>query len=420
MIVSRPAWLARAASVVVTGACLVSAPGGSAIAQGESVATGVRPGWLPREFQWSNMTAAQRATAMTTLERLEGLLLRIPGLAKPHGFEIVPQFAGGYRPLGPDDVPLPNGVVRYNVGLMMFAPSKQVAGEGRVCVSMIVNDGPLAATHRDSRGRQIYIEAARGAPMPPATQVYGGLSTNAGERSSVSALFTSGSSLPWTSVTREEFVDALIVDVEGKDGAKKAELQAKLAKTPYQEWTEGTTQRKRDRDETIAQARQVQSPAEVEKLRQTLEASEREVTERLRKDDGATRERFAEARTGLDGYGTELRASLAAMTPEERKMPAYVDNALSAGPMVAGYRLSQDAAPPAWRVLTPNWEFWRAHRAPVEVHSIEVHMGGGGTCLTPAIQRALRQAFERLDWRVVHALLEEPRQALSATQPQRR
>lgn len=386
---------------------LASTLGAPALAQ-PSRTTTTRPGWLPREQQWRNVTPAQRATAMATLERFEQLLLQIPGLASPDGFEIVPQFAGGYRTLGPNDEPFPNAIVRYSVGLMMFAPSRKVAGEGRVCLTVVVNEQPPPPKHRDSRGRQIYIEGDRGKPVPHATQVYGELLDMPGERSFADVLFTANGLNRWKPVTREEFVDALIVDVEGKDGAKMAESQAAFAKTPYQEWMEGAAQRKREREETITQARQFQSAAEVEKLRQTLEATEREVTEQLRKDDDATRERFAEARAGIAGYGADLRATLAKMSPAERTMPAYVNNALTEGPLVGGYRLTTDEAPPAWRVLTPNWDFWRSGRSPVEVRSIRVGIGISGTCLRPAIQRTLLDAFARLDWAAFRALLDDP------------
>jgi len=80
-------------------------------AQRAAPAGAARPGWLPPEQQWADwMTAAQRTTAMGVLRRIEQILLQVPELANPDGFEIVPQFAGGYRLLGPDDVPLPNAL----------------------------------------------------------------------------------------------------------------------------------------------------------------------------------------------------------------------------------------------------------------------------------------------------------------------
>ena len=97
-------------------------------------------------------------------------------------------------------------------------------------------------------------------------------------------------------------------------------VAASLAKTPYEEWMEGAAQRKRDRDQTLAQARQFQSAAEVEKLRQTLEATERDVTEQLRKGDESTRARFAEARARVGGFGADLRATLSTAIVSTREV----------------------------------------------------------------------------------------------------
>lgn len=368
-----------------------------------------RGNWLPREVQWPRSgTPAERATAMATLERFEQMLRGVPGLARPNGFEILPQFAGGHRPLGQGATPIPNGVMRYSLGLTMFSPSRAQA-EGRACIQFVVNDDAPPAAHRDGTGREFYVEGDRGPTIAGATQVLGGLDAAQGARSGVAVLFTANGALPWRQPTREEFVNALIFEAEGKDGATSDELKAKLAKTPYEEWVEGAAQRKRERDETIAQARSLQGAAQAQKLKEQLESMERDVTERLKKEDGAVQERFAAARGMVDKAGADLRATLAAMTPAERRMPAVVNNALTEGPLVGGYRLTSSDAPPAWRVLTPQYEFWRARRSPVEVRSIRVSIGLSGTCLKPEIQVALRDAFARMDWAAIRAMADAPR-----------
>src|SRR5262245_5636695 len=76
-------------------------------------ATGARPGWLPREVQWQgNVGAADRTAAMATLTQIEQLLLQIPGLAAPRGFEILPQMVGGVRPKDADGKLIGGGAVR--------------------------------------------------------------------------------------------------------------------------------------------------------------------------------------------------------------------------------------------------------------------------------------------------------------------
>lgn len=400
---SRGAWRFWLAGAVLLGSAMHDA--GAQGAQGGQV----QSAWLAREVQWPRGgTPAERATAMATLDRFEQMLRRVPGLARPDGFEIVPQFAGGHRPLGQGATPIANGVLRYNLGLMMFSPSRAQA-EGRVCISFIVNDDAPQAAHRDATGREFYIEGDRGRAVSGATQVLGGLDDRQNERSGVDVVFTANGALPWRQPTREEFINALIFEAEGRDGTTSAERKAVFAKTPYEEWVEGAAQRQRDRDETVAQTRALQGAAQAQKVKEQLEAMEREVTERLRREDGSVRERFAAARGMVHKAGADLRAALAAMTPAERRMPALVNNALTEGPMVAGYRLTTNDAPPAWRVLSPQYEFWRARRSPVEVRSIRVSIGLSGTCLQPAIQRALRDAFARMDWAAIRGMADAPR-----------
>ena len=96
------------------------------------------------------------------------------------------------------------------------------------------------------------------------------------------------------------------------------------------------------------------------------------------------------------------------MTPAERAMPAYINNALDQGPVATGWRLTTNEAPPAGRVLTPNFEFWRTRRSPVDVHSLNVQFSISGTCLAPNIQQALWRAYHSLDWAALRALVEHP------------
>jgi len=365
-----------------------------------------RHGWLPPRTQWADdMTPAQRAAAMTVLREIERIVQRIPGLANPDGFEIEPAFAGGYRLLGPDDTQLPNAILRYNYGLAFYAPTKAIAGEGAACLGLVVNDNPPRAAHVGERGLQIYIEGDRGKPVPHATAVLGELLDVPGEPSGVDVFFISAGQLPWRQITREELFNTLLH--EQQPGA--TELQDALQKTPYQEWIEQAGERTKSREDALKEAAKTSPAAEVEKMRQTLESVERETTELLRKNEAADRERFTEARASLTGISDSLRVSLGRMTPAERAMPAYVNNALREGPRAMGYVLTADTMPPAWRLLTPNWAFWRARRSPVEVHSIRVSISIGLTCKKPEIQRALLQAFRNLDWAAINRLLDAPR-----------
>jgi len=370
--------------------------------------TSARPGWLPPITQWADdMSAAQRATAMTVLREFERIILQVPELANPDGFEIEPAFSGGYRLLGPDDTQMQNSLIRYNYGLRFYAPTKAIAGEGSSCLSFVVNDNPPREQHRGKGGIRIWDEGDRGKPVPYATLVLGELWDVPREPSSIGVIFVSAGELPWRQVTREELINTLLEEQE----PVAAEVDQALQKTPYQEWMEGAEERRKIRAQTLREAANYQTPAEVAALRKMLETTELEVTEQLRKDEASHRERNVEARASVTGIGADLRATLAAMSPAERSMPAFVTaaNVLRDAPRAMGYAFTPDTLPPAHRLLTPNWTFWQPRRSPVEVRSIGVSIGIALTCLKPEIQHALLETFRKVDWAAINHLLDQPR-----------
>jgi hypothetical protein len=407
----------RGVVCVIAAAATITMPAAGA-AQREQAASLPLPGWLPREVRpIDGITASQRVAAMATLEKIERILQQVPELARPDGFEILPVILGGARQHGPGQKTMPGSVVEYILTLVIYAPTR-AAGGGCGCISVRVNP-TVSGRMYDAQGRDIYIEAERGKPssrpeisdvrVPHATQVYGELWNVPRERSFVDVLFVTAGELPWRQVTREEFYQASLLELEGANGERQADVSASFAKTRYQEWSEGATERRKTREQVLIEAAKFQTPAEVEKLRQTLETTEREVTDQLKKSEADDRERNQNALVALHGPGDSMRAELERMSPTERAMPAYINNALSEGPIATGWRLTSDPAPPAWRVLMPNYDFWRARSSPVEVRSINVHIGVGGTGLRPNVHRALWQTFQQLDWGAINALLETPR-----------
>jgi len=396
----------------------------------QAAAAQAERGWLPRQVgRFAELTSGQRAEAVATLEKIERLLLAVPELAKPDGFEIRLSMGGGTRQVGPDGRALPHSVVEYGLTLYFFAPSKAVAGEGCGCITVVVNQ-TASGTLRDAQGRSIYIEGARamaprGTPaevaatlwqVPSATQVYGELWDFArdiregrGERSVVDVWFVGAGELPWLPVSRETFYEASLIELEGADGNKLAEFRAGLEKTPYQQWMAEAEERRSNRELALREAAKYQPAAEVEKLRKTLEDTEREVTERLRASEAGDRDRNQEGLAAANARRDAFRIELGRMTPEERRMPAYIDNALDVGPIATGWRITSNPNPPAWRVLTPNLDFYRARRSPAEVRSIAIQISIGGTGLRPNVRRALLQTFRTLDWPALNQLLEAPR-----------
>jgi hypothetical protein len=389
-----------------------------------------RPGWLPRDERPINgLTAAQRAGAIATLDRIERLLRQVPELANPDGFEILPVILGGAVQDSPGAMPMAGSVAEYILRLQFFVPSKAESGEGCGCIEVRVNQTQSARMY-DAQGRHIYIEAPRamqprGTPeqiagtlwqVPQATQVYGELwepsrdiREGRPERSIVDVLFVGAGELPWKPVTREAFYDATLLEIEGTGGERLAEFRASLEKTRYEQWMEGAEERRRNREQTLSELAKHQSAAEVEKMRELLETTEREVTEQMRRNEAGDRERNAEALAASFGHRDSLRAELERMSPAERSMPTYIGGPPGAGPRATGWELTNDSTPPAWRVLTPNYDFWRARRSPVDVRSINVHIGIAGTGLDPNVRNALLQTFRKLDWAAFNQLLDAPR-----------
>lgn len=389
------------ARLALVGAALLTAMS-SAGAQSAS-----RPGWLPRQVNIRSVTPAQRATAIARLEAVERLLLKVPGLAEPKGFEILPKFHGGSRQIGPSDTPLPNSVVEYTLTLMFFAPSKKIAGEGCDCLWVTINRQAPSGL-RDATGRTIYIETERGAPVPPALQVYRALSE---ERitSSTSLLFASADALPWTIVSRQEAYDAVRFDWEGVHGEKMAEFRASLSKSRYQVWMEGAEERNKQREQTVATAARIRGAAEADEFQRSIEKTDREVTEQLKADESEDRERNQATLAASYSRTKALATELAAMTAAERAMPALVDYALTEGPIATGWRMTSVDTPKSWRLLAPNYDFWRARASVVEVRNVEVTIAASGTGLSPAVHPVLLQAFRTLDWAGFNRLLAEPR-----------
>jgi hypothetical protein len=410
---SLPFAACRVTRISLMAICLSQAGVRTADAQDRSNQPTPRPGWLPREVNiGGGLTAAQRATAIARLEAIERVFQQIPELAHPDGFEIRPQYYGGDRMRGPGDVEMPGNVVAYALRLAFFAPSKAIAGEGCVCIEAWVNFAAVTSAGlpiRDEQGRSIYIEPVRGDPLPHATQVYDRLSPT--ERSFVTVLLTSGGELPWTTVSREEYYNAIIFANEGKDGEKLAPYRKSLETTPYQQWLEGAPKRKSDREQMFAGllAAKIQTAAEIAETRKELEATEREVTERLEASNDADRERNQQALSASFTYANDIRAELAAMTAAERSMPAWIDLARSDGPNATGFRVTDRDSPTTWRVLTPRLDFWRARKSPVEVRGISLQFSASGTGQVPAVHNALWKAYTNLDWAALNRMLDTPR-----------
>jgi hypothetical protein len=382
---------------------LLAAPVARSAAQQRTVSP--RTGWLPRVIadHAPQLSASERAAALATLEQIERIMLAVPELAYPSGFQVVPHFS-----LGDTRLPGTNTVVSYRYSLMFFVPAQSSAAASCECLSVVVNFPPTTSAgmpYHDERGREIYIEPPRSELLPGATQVYDRLSPNA--RSSVTVLFTQRGELPWSTVTREEFYRAVIYDVEGNDGARLADYRKSLETTPYQQWLVEATRRRQEREQLLKALAPTQSAAELAQTRRTMEENDRQVGESLKATEA--RDRAANERARAELYTDKVRAELGSMTPAERSAPASIDFTAKDGPFATGWRIASGDARSNWRVLTPNLDFWRARGSRADRRGIAVRLVASGAGEIPAVHRALWQTYQKLDWNAIHRLLERPR-----------
>lgn len=398
---------------------------GVAIVGAQSQQPPPREGWQPVRIAFSGpMTTANKEAATAKLQALLRVLQQVPELAEPRTFVVSPLFQGGPRRLGFGDVEDRANVFEYRLTLELCDPRFD---EGSRCGSIEVDvnflNPPGNLPIHDAQGRAIYVEATRGdsyrapdtgrtfsrEPLPLATETYFKLSPT--QRSWVTVIFTADRDLPWKPVTREEYYNAVVFDLEGKNGSKLAEFRKANETSAYQQWLAGADQRRKERQETLAALKAIQSPAEIEKLRKTLEDSERETGEQLKKADAADPNANKAALAASTSYQDGIRLELARMTPAERRMPALVDGALREGMSATGHTMADRDGPTVQRVLTPNLEFWRARKSPVEARGISVHISAsaGGGPPPPAVHNALWQTWKKLDWAAINRLVDHTR-----------
>ncbi|MGH7467912.1 MAG: hypothetical protein ACRENP_07980 [Longimicrobiales bacterium] len=340
------------------------------------------------------------------------MLLQIPELARPVGFEIYPKFGFGGKILHPDETQRASDVQAHSIELMVAAPTWAIAGEGRDCIHISFNrplEGEAGSSlWTDEQKRRIYTDQKRGKPMRFATEVYGSFHESADEPGNVNVLLTSGGELPWRNITRDEYYDSVIFWGIGKGGARLAEYRRQLQKTPYQEWLDGAAKRKQERDDLFKTLAGSVPAAELAQMRKAAEDTEREVGESLKKsepdDRAANQKAWAESAWMSDSINAERRRQ----TPAQLRLPALTggdDDRLSA----SGRWLTDRDAPDVIRILTPNYDFWRARRSTTEVRSIEVQFQGIGTCAYPAVKKAFWAAYQKLDWDTINRMLDVPR-----------
>ncbi len=368
-------------------------------------------GWLPRTVNMGpNLTGANRAAAIARLESIERLLKQVPELAHPEGFEIRPFFNGTRSRFGLNQSDHADYAVEYIYRITFFVPklAPDVAATGTILFAVNANENMGHGDLVDSRGGIIFLEQQRRWPLIPFSVATYGVSASgtlqAGEDFSLWAWFTPGGELPWRAVSREDYYNGLIASSEGKNGEQRAAFEKLTEKTPYQRWLDEAPKRKADREQILKTLEQVQPPGDVAKLRKEMEDAERDAGEQFKKTENDDRERDKSMFKPTD----DMRAELNRMTPAQRKLPAISD----ADPARTEWRAtgssmreSDTVTATVSRVLTPNYDFWRARNSLAEVRTINVYFEATSI---PPVRNAVYQALKKFDWRALAALVDQP------------
>ena len=367
--------------------------------------------WLPRYVDMStgsNITGANRTAAIPPLEAIERLVKQVPELAHPDGFEIGSSFTAATKRRGPNDSVHPEYVTEYRLHVAFYYPKRVPMTDPNADILFVVNADDNAAGWLDAQGRHVIVEEGRWPKWPYSIVTYGSSPSGtlqAGEIFQATAWFTVGGEFPWIPMSREDYYNAVILSAEGKNGEKRAAFKKATEKTGYERWLEEAPKRKQEREEVTKGIAQV-APAEAAKLRAELEKAEREAGENFKKSEGEDRERAKTAFKSTD----DMRAELNRMTPAQRKLPAIIDNDPSTRTewMATGasMRDRDTVSQTVHRVFTPNYDFWRARKSPVEVRTIAVHIQASDA--HPPVLSAIWQTHKKFDWKALAALVDQP------------
>jgi hypothetical protein len=327
-----------------------------------TVLPGEQQGLGPRGVSSGSASLPGHAEDRREIERVLGVaeqLVLKTVYGSPRGYFAFPHF----------NYDLPANRTRlgaYSFAYAMFCPTRAaVGGDGQGGVEITFNPYPQLWSESDrpmldERGDRIYTERIRKPAQFGSTFTYGDFDDvqDVGLR----VLFTAGGESPTLPVTREEYLRALIFTVIGPASKK----------TPYQEFMEQAPARKQARDEMLIVLKD--DPAKAAKLVQDLEKAEREQAEQFKKLEGAP-----------NPLVDQLRARIAAMTPAERAMPAFV----------SGNDFVPSTSPLAQAIVRENPAFYRARRSPAEPRAVLVRIPQS---TYKELETERRQMFREFDW----------------------
>jgi hypothetical protein len=198
-------------------------------------------------------------------------------------------------------------------------------------------------------------------------------------------------------VTRERFQRAKAAFFEAFRSSVPRE-------TPYDRWMAEAPRRKADREGLRATL----PPAQAAALLKTLEDAERDATASLKAADAADRAENARLIEVYTRPVERARAQLAAMGPADRVAPAWIERRAEppgVNPFPGDLApLVTPETPLAARVVVPRLEMYQGQRSRMNPRVIQVQLII--SCQAPAVQRAMFQAYRKLDWAALARLVE--------------
>jgi hypothetical protein len=335
--------------------------------------------WRPRmTFTTFSPAAAGRVSLEASLRAAEAIA-RKTAYAQPRGFTVTPGWTYGDEPKA--------GQLREFAFSAIISRNCRRYDESGADIVIIFNPHPRRWSPNGSESESgHFIERYHSEPLFGSSATFGSF-----DKGTLSLLFTAGAVSPTIPVTREEHLREIIAAVEGRNQEIVKDIIARASKTQYQVWLEGAEER-RTRNEELLTALAAADPAQAAKTRAQLEKAERENGELLKKNEPQERIELAQARANATAFGDKIRGQIAAMTAEERAMPAWTR---------AVHEFAPVGAPDAYAVIKVNPEFYRARGSPVEVRAILVEFQS-----VPKERKAQReQMFRDFDWEAIKQLL---------------
>ena len=355
-------------------ACVASAQLHS-LSAGSCTGKGARTDWIPRGV-WQGpdpVAAADRAVIEPSLAQIENLV-RKTAFGSPQGFEAYPSW---HYTAPPDRARLS----WYAFDLALQCPSsKETGGDGELGIEIIVNPDPQywSVSDRprvDANGDAIYMNRVRSAGQFGSTAFFGDLNLEGITSEGAWVLFTAGDESPTLPVSREEYLQLQLFEVEGL-----------MKNSAYQALLDAAPERKQATDGVVAMVAK-SDPAQAEQLRKDFEKAERENLELARQSE-------EEGLAGIRAQAGEIRAQIEAMTPAERAAPAYL----------VGFDFVEENAPGAQAVVRGNPAFYRAGTSPLEPRLVLVRLPHN----YEALNDLNRQLYRELDWAALKSLVNSP------------